>query len=403
MVAGFKVWQVTRLGAISGLVLASILASIPHFRSTLPFGEAAIAATSVQPDALLRSYQQAIAALPQLPTLQYRQQVQVSGSQSYAATLDVLYRRDSTWQAWVSEGDRARLLDSEELQFVNEGDVARLYSVYVGSPDELVVSGTLALNALGANVRATSADVHQLGDRAVNHLVLESNGGSQLQELWLDPQTHLPLQALLGISDRWGGASALVSFGAVDRYWMPQTIDVNLVYSFWTLSGLERRTFQGELAIRHDFQDYILLSDDAELPSFDQNRPPTGSAPAAVKTASTSERAGSTRAIGTDVTGQQRLQVNLQDRTSNSSLAERITTFNLTRPSLRNPLTEIDTAMTLSMGGLSMPLYLLQFDLGQAILPSAPPGSTAGGAGGNRYDPVDPTDSRQPNFTLFGN
>lgn len=399
MKAELGVKRVCRLGGMAAL--AGMLALTPGVLLPERQHETAIAANAVQPDALLRSYQQAIAALPALPTLQYRQQVRVSGTQSYAATLDVLYRNDGSWQAWVSEGDRARLLDSKDLQFVNEGDVGRLYSVYVGSPDELVVTGTLALSAGTQQYRAVRADVQQLGDRAVHHLVLDSNGG-QLQELWLDPQTNLPLQALLGLSDRWGGASALVSFGPFEQYWMPQAIDVNLAYGFWTLSGFERRSFRGELTIRHDFQDYILLPDDAELPRFDRNQPPAGSAPAAVKTAATTERTGSTRSLGADASGTERLQVNLQDRTSNSTLSDRIANFNLTRPSLRDPLTEIDTAMTLSMGTLSLPLYLLQFDLGQAILPSASPGRNAGGAGGNRYDPVDPGDSRQPNFTLFG-
>ncbi|MEO1131599.1 MAG: hypothetical protein AAFX40_02710 [Cyanobacteria bacterium J06639_1] len=401
---GCEIDRICRLGwvtVLAGVMLAT--PALPAFERWRPKGMA-IAASTTQPDALLRSYQQAIAALPKLPSLQYRQQVNVSGTQSYAATLDVLQRRDGSWQAWVGEGDRTRLMDSAELQFVNEDDVAKLYTVYVSSPDELVVSGSLALNAGDKRYRAVKAEVRRLGDRAVNHLVLESDNGGQLQELRLDPQTNLPVRALLGLSDRWGSAYALVSFGSVEQFWLPQTIDINLSYGFWTLSGLERRSFRGDLEIRHDFQDYILLPDEDELVSFDPNRPPAGSAPAALQaTSSSTQRTSSTSVLGADASGTERLRVNLQDSTSSSTLSERITTFNLTRPSLRDPLTEIDTSMMLSMGALSMPLYLLQFDLGQAILPSAPPGSATGGSGGNRYDPVDPTDSRQPNFKLFGN
>ncbi|MEN9230723.1 MAG: hypothetical protein Q6L68_07445, partial [Thermostichus sp. DG02_5_bins_236] len=41
----------------------------------------------------LERYNSALRQLPPLPNLQYRQQVRVEGSQTFTATLDVLYRR----------------------------------------------------------------------------------------------------------------------------------------------------------------------------------------------------------------------------------------------------------------------------------------------------------------------
>lgn len=100
----------------------------------LPSGDPALAQSdpsslaSSDPQAWLERYNAALEQLPPLPNLQYRQQVRVEGSQTFTATLDVLYRRDGSWQAWVAEGDRIRLLDSRQLEVVNQSDLLQLYS-----------------------------------------------------------------------------------------------------------------------------------------------------------------------------------------------------------------------------------------------------------------------------------
>ena len=77
------------------------------------------------PQLWLERYNAALKQLPPLPNLQYRQQVRVEGSQTFTATLDVLRRRDGSWQAWVAEGDRVRLLDSRQLEAVNQSDLLK--------------------------------------------------------------------------------------------------------------------------------------------------------------------------------------------------------------------------------------------------------------------------------------
>ncbi|NJK71960.1 MAG: hypothetical protein HC926_00590 [Synechococcaceae cyanobacterium SM2_3_60] len=184
---------------ISGMLLLSLAAPVVPV-----WAQDATAVTSeADPEVtrLLTEYARAIANLPPLPNLQFRQQVQVTGEQDYAATLDVLYREDGSWQSWLAEGDRVRLLDSRQAAFSSGNDLLQLYSTYVDQADSLILEGTLRLDAAaGSYPEATVADA-VVNEQAVHHIVLNNTTG-QVRELWLDPTTFLPIQALLQIRDR---------------------------------------------------------------------------------------------------------------------------------------------------------------------------------------------------------
>lgn len=344
------------------------------------------------PQDWLSRYQQAWQALPPLPHLQFRQQIRLSGSQRFTATLDVLARRDGSWQVWLSEGNRIRLLDSRRLELVPQSDIFRLYSVYVSRPEALVPHVTLALQAPPGRYQLLHAQEQTLDGQRVQHLTLSGDG--QLRELWLDPQTALPRQALLYLSGVWGQAYALIRFGPVQGYWLPQSLRVNLGYGFWTLSGLSRRDFVGSLTLEQEYQDYQILPDHP-LPQFQTNLPPVDSPPALAGSPVLPVTPGQVRSLGRDSAGNEQFSIGLGGSSSTSSLQERITAFNLTRPGSRNPQTQIDTLAWLTLGSSQLPLYLFQFDTGEPLSPIQP--------GNPNFDPrqVSPFSTPPPGIRIL--
>ncbi|MEN9223289.1 MAG: hypothetical protein Q6M04_12715, partial [Thermostichus sp. BF3_bins_97] len=177
------------------LILLGVLGAIPSGLSAFAqSGQPAANTQSSEPDSQtwLERYNAALRQLPPLPNLQYRQQVRVEGSQTFTATLDVLYRRDGSWQAWVAEGDRIRLLDSRQLEVVNQSDLLGLYSVYVNRPEALLPSVGFNLEALPSRYRVLSSEAVDLAGSPAQHLRLEPLQEGQLRELWLDPESGLP-------------------------------------------------------------------------------------------------------------------------------------------------------------------------------------------------------------------
>ncbi len=221
-----------------------------------------------------------------------------------------------------------------------------------------------------------------------------------MRELWLDPDTFLPVQALLQTRDRWGNAFALVQYAAFEDLWLPQRLDINLAYGFWTLQGIRRRILQGELAIRHDYQNYQRLESvpfgSAPL-SFDPQRPPTGAEPPALATT----EAGDINQIGLDAEGNLQFDVGLRGTGATSPLEQQINAFNAARPGFRNALTQFDILINLRWGVASLPVYLLRFDAGTSLLPFEAGNTEAEGEGLNRINPFDPTDARQQFLRLY--
>lgn len=334
------------------------------------------AATQIESGAeLLENYQQALRSLPSLPNLQYRQQVRVSGTQEFTATLDVLYRADRSWQAWLAQGDRIRLLDSEELKIVDQSDVFELYSVYVSDPEALIPEVGFRLGGAEADYRVTGVEQRSLGERPLHHLTLEPQGEGQLRELWLDPETYLPHQALLFLSGVWGEAYVLIEFAPVEDYWLPQTTRINLGYGFWTLEGLARRVFRGSLSIEHQYQTYQVLPEGEEL-RFQATRPPVDQPPTVIGFTPAQIEAGDVRSLGVNEAGEEEFSIGLGSEGSEALLGDRITAFNLTRPATRDALTQIDTLARLDWIAGDLPLYLFQFDTGTPIAPLQPGGTT---------------------------
>ncbi len=345
---------------------------------------------------LLTQYLVVLQQLPELPNLQFRQQVRVSGSQEFLATLDVLRRRDGSWQAWINQGDRIRLLDSEELKIVNQSDILELYSVYVTQPEALLTEVGFNLTTPLSQYQVTDVQQERLGDREVFHLFLEPRRDGQIRELWLDQETLLPRQALLFLSGVWGQAYVLLTFAEVDQYWLPSSARINVGYGFWTLDGLSRRTFRGSLSIQHDYQDYQVLPDGVAL-QFQSSRPPVDSPPQVIAAEDNPIRAGDVQALGPNAEGNEVFTLDLQAEGGETLLGDRISAFNLTRPATRNALTQFDTLASLGLGGDSLPLYLFQFDTGSPIAPLQPLDQSP------QANPRDVFEQRPPAVKLFGN
>ena len=392
-------------GYLSGVVLllmglVALQAADPALAQSDP---ASSPSSELDPQAWLQRYNAALKQLPPLPNLQYRQQVRVEGSQTFTATLDVLRRRDGSWQAWVAEGDRIRLLDSRQLEVVNQSDLLKLYSVYVSRPEALLPSVSFELEADPSRYRVLSSERADLAGSPVQHLRLEPLQGGQLRELWLDPESGLPRQVLLFLSGVWGQAYVLMGFTAVPaleggaRYWLPESARINVGYGFWTLEGLTRRVFRGSLAIRHDYQDYRLLPEGVQL-RFLPSQPPLDAPPvvAGLPESSPSVELGEVRPLGVDERGNQQFSIGLGRRTAaETPLEDRIAAFNLTRPASRNALTQIDTLAFLPLGDSQLPIYLFQFNTGRPLSPLQ-------GVERPRVDPNEVFDPRPPAIKLFG-
>lgn len=344
---------------------------------------------------LLQDYQKALQALPPLPNLQFRQQVRVSGTQDFVATLDVLYRQDQSWQAWLAEGDRIRLIDSQKLSIVNQSDLLELYSVYVEDPETLLPSVGLRLQTSPGEYQVKSLTEEILGDKPVYRLGLE--GGGQLRELWLDQETKLPHQALFFLSGVWGQAYALMQLGPVeDSYWLPQKTQINLGYGFWVLQGLSRRTFRGSLTLQHEYQDYKVLPEGIPL-RFLPSRPPVDAPPTVAGVTQSQVELAQIESLGTNAEGKEEFSIGLSSQSKDKVLlGDRITAFNLTRPASRDSLTEFDTVALLQVGLGSLPLYLFQFDTETPLYPIKPVNPT-------QNNPEDVFVDPPATIQLFGN
>ncbi|MFT0788736.1 hypothetical protein [Synechococcus sp. H55.10] len=392
-------------GYLGGIVflltgLVALQAADPALAQSDP---ASSPSAELDPQAWLQRFNTALKQLPPLPNLQYRQQVRVEGSQTFTATLDVLRRRDGSWQAWVAEGDRIRLLDSRQLEVVNQSDLLKLYSVYVSWPEALLPSVSFELEADPSRYRVVSSERADLAGSPVQHLRLEPLQEGQLRELWLEPESGLPRQVLLFLSGVWGQAYVLMGFTAVPapqggaRYWLPESSRINVGYGFWTLEGLTRRVFRGSLAIRHDYQDYRLLPEGVQL-RFLPSQPPLDAPPvvAGLPESSPQLELGEVRPLGVDERGNQQFSIGLGRRTAaETPLEDRIAAFNLTRPASRNALTQIDTLAFLPLGDSQLPIYLFQFDTGRPLSPLQ-------GVERPRVDPNGVFDPKPPAIKLFG-
>ncbi|MFT0796040.1 hypothetical protein [Synechococcus sp. H70.1] len=395
----------SRGGYLVGVVflltgLVALQAADPALAQSDP---ASSPSAELDPQVWLGRYNAALKQLPPLPNLQYRQQVRVEGSQTFTATLDVLRRRDGSWQAWVAEGDRIRLLDSRQLEVVNQSDLLKLYSVYVSRPEALLPSVSFELEADPSRYRVVSSERADLAGSPVQHLRLEPLQEGQLRELWLEPESGLPRQVLLFLSGVWGQAYVLMGFTAVPapqggtRYWLPESSRINVGYGFWTLEGLTRRVFRGSLAIRHDYQDYRLLPEGVQL-RFLPSQPPLDAPPvvAGLPGSSPQLELGEVQVLGVDEQGNQQFSIGLGRRTAaETPLEDRIAAFNLTRPASRNALTQIDILAFLPLGDGQLPIYLFQFDTGRPLSPLQ-------GVERPRVDPSGVFDPRPPAIKLFG-
>ncbi len=105
---------------------------------------------------------------------------------------------------------------------------------------------------------------------------------------------------------------------------------------------------------------------------------------------------GDVRALGVDEQGNQQFSIGLGRRSSpDNSLEDRIVAFNLTRPTSRNALTQIDTLALLPLGNGQLPIYLFQFDTGRPLSPLQ-------GVERPQVDPNEVFAPKPPAIKLFG-
>ncbi len=363
-------WRGVQISGVA-LTLLGVWISMDSSPTSLPSSRVQAATQIEDGEQLLQNYQAALQDLPALPNLQYRQQVRVSGTQEFTATLDVRYREDQSWQAWLAQGDRIRLLDSEDLKIVDQSDVFQLYSVYVSDPEALIPEVGFRLQGSEEEYQVTAVEQRFLNEQTLHHLTLEPEADGQLRELWLDPDTFLPHQALLFLSGVWGEAYVLIEFAPVEEHWLPETTRINLGYGFWTLEGLSRRVFRGSLSIEHQYQNYQILPEGGDL-RFRATQPPVDRPPQVVGFTPAQIEAGEVQSLGTNEDGSEEFSIGLTSEGREALLGDRITAFNLTRPASRDARTQIDTLARLDWIGGDLPIYLFQFDTGTPISPIQP-------------------------------
>ena len=387
-------WRGVQISGVA-LALLGVWIGMGSRSTSLPPAQVQAATQLEEGEQWFQNYQAALQDLPALPNLQYRQQVRVSGTQEFTATLDVLYRADQSWQAWLAQGDRIRLLDSEDLRIVDQSDVFELYSVYVSNPEALIPEVGFRLGGAEEDYRVTAVEQRFLNEQPLHHLTLEPEADGQLRELWLDPDTFLPHQALLFLSGVWGEAYVLIEFAPIEEYWLPETTRINLGYGFWTLEGLSRRVFRGSLSIEHQYQNYQILPEAGDL-RFRATQPPVDRPPQVVGFTPAQIEAGDVRSLGTNEDGSEEFSIGLTSEGSEALLGDRITAFNLTRPASRDALTQIDTLARLDWVGGDLPIYLFQFDTGTPISPIQPSNTRPPTRGDVFEEPP-------PAIRLFGN
>lgn len=341
-------------------------------------GGSVSAAPVKDPVQLLSRYHQALQQLPAPTQKQYTQQIQTSNWQESITTADLRFREDGNWEARMLEGDKLRTLNASQVELVEQGDRLRLYSLYLQQPDKIAPYVTIDLDATPESYTPVVVETRELGGKPVNYLQLKPKNKGRLRELWLDPETALPRRAKLYLSGVWGVANMTLDFQPVETYWLPSQTRMEIDMNFWVPLGLSQRTFKGLIDIGSRYTDYQLGA---------QATQPLPSAPAAPQTAKSLKNKSNNNpsdsakdsALGAP------LEVSVSTQNSSSLLADRIADFNLSKPDLSDPKTNINTFYTLKMGKTSLLMYLFRFNSKQPLIP------------------LEPANTQGDSFKLFGN
>ncbi len=341
-------------------------------------GESVSAAPVQDPVQLLTRYHQALQSLPAPAQTHYTQQIQTSNWQESITTADFRFQEDGTWEARMLEGDKLRTLKSSQVELVDQGDRLRLYSLYIQRPEKLAPHVTIDLDTTPEAYTPVAMETRELGGKPVHYLQLKPNNKGRLRELWLDPETALPRRAKLYLSGVWGVAKMTLDFQPVETYWLPSRTRMEIDMNFWVPLGLSQRTFKGLVDIGSQYTDYQLGAQAAQ---------PIPAAPAAPQTAQSlkdksnknQNDAAKDSALGTP------LEVSVSTQNSSSLLADRIADFNLSKPELSDPKTNINTFYTLKMGKTSLLMYLFRFNSKQPLVP------------------LEPANTQGDSFKIFGN
>ncbi len=338
----------------------------------------ASAAPLQDPVQLLTRYHQALQQLPAPTQTHYTQQIQTSNWQESITTADFRFREDGNWEARMLEGDKLRTLNSSQVELVDQSDRLRLYSLYIQRPEKLAPQVTLDLDAPPEAYTPVVIETRELGGKPVHYLQLKPNNKGRLRELWLDPETALPRRARLYLSGLWGVANMTLDFQPVETYWLPSRTRMEIDMNFWVPLGLSQRTFKGLIDIGSQYTDYQLGTQAGQpLPSASATPQTTKSPP---------NRSDKNPSDGTkDSALGNPLEVSVSTQRSSSLLADRIADFNLSKPDLSDPKTNINTFYTLKMGKTSLLMYLFRFNSKQPFIP------------------LEPANTRGDSFKLFGN
>lgn len=331
-----------RLSKVAALIILGLFDFQPFSLS--------VQAEQIDGSMLFERYQAALSHLPALPNLTYRQQVDVTGRQTYRATLDGLLRQDGSWQVWVADGETMRQIDSGSLDFVIDPRIlgrndltnaSSINSVERQSTEQIEIG----LDSEDETYRVQSAALVSLNDQPAYHLVLGGTG--QLQELWLDPSSLLPYRAQLMVSDVWGEAQVQIDFQIVEENLLPSQVIVDAIYDFRVLWV----NYHGHFRIQHQFQNYQFIST-SDLPTLSLDRPPIDGFPEIVGLPEASP--------DLDDGGTARFDLTLQQSDRESHFSEQIAEFNMNRPQLRDPVEYLLVLIDLRLAQQSLPLYLIE-------------------------------------------
>lgn len=307
----------------------------------------------------LARYRAALDKLIVPPRVKFHQQTQIKGWQT--SDMAILFsKQEETWQADITEIDRKRTLSRTQIDPVSHKSRLAIYNGYVTHPERLAPNATFSLMPNTDPIQV--AESSRWNEQTVNYLAFDN--GTPIRELWLDPVSFLPVRVHWVDSGSYGVADIFMDFASVgESYWLPVTSVVQIKLNFWVPMGFERRVFAGPLDIETDYDNYDITT----VPI--------------VQSSPTSNSIGVATARSLDLKQPLKptknpFELHASTNKSTSLIADRIADFNLSKPEVVNPYTNLNILLTVTWANQQWQTYLFRFQTKQTLLPLK---SAAGG------------------------
>lgn len=309
----------------------------------------------------LGRYQEALDQLKTPPNVGFVQRTQYSGWQTGDMRVQFQVTPEG-WQADITELDRRRTLSSQQIDPVYYKSRAAIYTGYITRPQRLAPEAVFPLLPTTEPVKL--AQPTTWAGQPVNYIAFA--GGVPIREIWLDPVRNLPRRIHWVDSGSYGTADIFMDFGPVGAdYWLPTRSLVQIRLNFWVPLGFSTRSFEGPLTLETTYEDYQLPAQ-AKAPVMLPVAPtPTPTSKAALL----AEEAPAPRVAPPVEPTPKGFNLSASNQTSTSLLADRIAAFNLQKPDVVDPYTNINILLTLRWGAERWPTYLFRFQTKQPLLP----------------------------------